>query len=97
MEKTKIRVGIFAAVGIAALVAVLVALCFFMPTPMDLKLTSNYMIGGISLVAVALTAGTAVAVKKFKLKLPVACKKQSERCHDVNSSVGHVHYLIPKD
>ena len=48
-----------------------------MPTPLDLKLTSNYMIGGISLVAVALTAGTAVAVKKFKLKLPVACKKQS--------------------
>ena len=77
MEKTKIRVGIFAAVGIAALVAVLVALCFFMPTPLDLKLTSNYMIGGNSLVAVALTAGTAVAVKKFKLKLPVACKKQS--------------------
>mmetsp|Transcript_71306 Transcript_71306/g.87470 ORF Transcript_71306/g.87470 Transcript_71306/m.87470 type:complete len:146 (-) Transcript_71306:270-707(-) len=77
VEKSKIRFGISAAVGIAALLAVIVALCFFVPAPLNLTLTSSYLIGGISLVAVALTTGTAVAVKKFKLKLPSVGKKQS--------------------
>eukprot|EP00434_Breviolum_minutum_P000694 symbB.v1.2.000610.t1/scaffold26.1/size418576/25 len=73
----KIRFGTRSAVGIAALLAVLtiVALCFFMPAPLNFTLTTNYMIVGLCVVAVAVVAGTVLAVKKFKF--PIACKKQS--------------------
>lgn len=80
MKKLQLHFGKRAAVAITALtalIAVVVALCFFMPAPLDFTATGNYMIGGITLVFVALTAVAAVAVKKFNLKLPTRGKKQS--------------------
>eukprot|EP00438_Fugacium_kawagutii_P002627 Skav201678 [mRNA] locus=scaffold641:421424:424003:+ [translate_table: standard] len=80
VKKLQLHFGKRAAIGVAALtalIAVVVALCFFMPAPLEFTLTSSYMIGGITLVGVALTAVAAVAVKKFNLKLPTRGKKQS--------------------
>eukprot|EP00438_Fugacium_kawagutii_P002626 Skav201677 [mRNA] locus=scaffold641:419099:420381:+ [translate_table: standard] len=73
VKKLQLHFGKRAAIGVAGLTA------FFCvgSAPLNFTLTSSYMIGGITLVGVALTAVAAVAVKKFNLKLPTRGKKQS--------------------